>query len=71
MSNLTLQQLYPQFLSQNVATKIHLQWFAAEDEGRTEDPTERKIRKARDISGTLSLLQQPDGFCLFIKTHRN
>lgn len=28
--------------------KIHLQWFAAEDEGRTEDPTERKIRKARE-----------------------
>ena len=27
---------------------VHLQWFAAEDEGRTEDPTERKIRKARD-----------------------
>jgi len=27
---------------------IHLQWFAAEDEGRTEDPTERKIRKARE-----------------------
>jgi len=27
---------------------IHLQWFAAEDEGRTEEPTERKIRKARE-----------------------
>jgi flagellar biosynthetic protein FlhB len=27
---------------------IHLQWFAAEDEGRTEDPTEYKIRKARE-----------------------
>jgi flagellar biosynthesis protein FlhB len=27
---------------------IHLQWFAAEDEGRTEDPTEHKIRKARE-----------------------
>ncbi|MDF1566967.1 MAG: EscU/YscU/HrcU family type III secretion system export apparatus switch protein, partial [Spirochaetaceae bacterium] len=27
---------------------LHLQWFAAEDEGRTEDPTERKIRKARE-----------------------
>lgn len=25
-----------------------LQWFAAEDEGRTEDPTEYKIRKARE-----------------------
>jgi len=27
---------------------IDLQWFAAEDEGRTEDPTEYKIRKARE-----------------------
>ncbi len=27
---------------------IHLQWFAAEDEGRTEDPTEQKIRKSRE-----------------------
>ncbi len=27
---------------------IDLQWFAAEDEGRTEEPTEQKIRKARE-----------------------
>ncbi len=27
---------------------IHLQWFAAEDEGRTEEPTEQKLRKARE-----------------------
>ncbi len=27
---------------------IHLQWFAAEDEGRTEEPTEHKLRKARE-----------------------
>lgn len=27
---------------------VHVQWFAAEDEGRTEDPTEQKIRKARE-----------------------
>ena len=26
---------------------MHLQWFAAEDEGRTEEPTEHKIEKAR------------------------
>ena len=26
---------------------IHLQWFAPEDEGRTEDPTEHKIKEAR------------------------
>ena len=27
---------------------MHIQWFAAEDEGRTEDPTEQKIRKSRE-----------------------
>ncbi|MBN2051533.1 MAG: flagellar biosynthesis protein FlhB [Spirochaetales bacterium] len=27
---------------------IHLQWFAAEDEGRTEEPTELKLKKARE-----------------------
>lgn len=27
---------------------MHLRWFAAEDEGRTEDPTEHKIQKARE-----------------------
>jgi flagellar biosynthesis protein FlhB len=27
---------------------IDLQWFAAEDEGRTEEPSETKIRKARE-----------------------
>ena len=44
---------------------MHLQWFAAEDEGRTEDPTEHKIRKAReegkvaksqDVTGAIVLL---------------
>ncbi len=27
---------------------VDLQWFAAEDEGRTEEPSEHKIRKARE-----------------------
>jgi flagellar biosynthetic protein FlhB len=35
-------------LAEDTRFGIHLQWFAAEDEGRTEDPTERKIRKARE-----------------------
>jgi flagellar biosynthetic protein FlhB len=30
------------------AILIDLQWFAAEDEGRTEEPTEYKIQKARE-----------------------
>ena len=29
-------------------SQIDLQWFAAEDEGRTEEPSEYKLRKARD-----------------------
>ena len=32
---------------------IHLQWFAAEDEGRTEEPTERKLRRAREEDGSV------------------
>lgn len=44
---------------------IHLQWFAAEDEGRTEEPSEYKLRKAREegkvvksqeLAGALGLL---------------
>ncbi|OQY34527.1 MAG: flagellar biosynthesis protein FlhB [Spirochaetaceae bacterium 4572_59] len=27
---------------------LHVQWFAAEDEGRTEEPSDQKIRKARE-----------------------
>jgi flagellar biosynthetic protein FlhB len=30
------------------SSSLGLQWFAAEDEGRTEDPTETKIKKARE-----------------------
>ena len=32
----------------NLSLNMHLQWFAAEDEGRSEEPTEHKIRKARE-----------------------
>ena len=34
--------------SETTNYNVSLQWFAAEDEGRTEDPTEQKIRKARE-----------------------
>jgi len=49
----------------SAAFDVHLQWFAAEDEGRTEEPSEHKIRKAReegkvarsgDVSSSLVLL---------------
>ncbi len=32
----------------DLVLSIDLQWFAAEDEGRTEEPTEYKIKKARE-----------------------
>ena len=44
---------------------MHLRWFAAEDEGRTEDPTDTKIRKAQeegrfaksaDLTGAITML---------------
>ena len=44
---------------------FHLQWFAAEDEGRTEEPTEHKVQEARkegkvaksqDVSSSVVLL---------------
>lgn len=50
---------------EDLAGQMHLQWFAAEDEGRTEDPTEHKIEKAReegkvaksqDVTGAVILL---------------
>lgn len=45
--------------------RVHLQWFAPEDEGKTEDPTEYKLKKAReegrvaksqDLVGALGLI---------------
>ena len=39
---------------------IDLQWFAAEDEGRTEDPTEFKLRKARE-EGRVAKSQELNG----------
>jgi flagellar biosynthetic protein FlhB len=38
--------------------RIHLQWFAAEDEGRTEEPSEYKIRKAREEEGRVAKSQE-------------
>jgi len=43
-----------------LARAIDLQWFAAEDEGRTEDPTEYKLRKARE-EGRVAKSQELNG----------
>jgi flagellar biosynthetic protein FlhB len=37
---------------------IDLQWFAAEDEGRTEEPSELKMRKAREDEGRVAKSQE-------------
>lgn len=49
-ASLSVYEYYQRLLSDESDSRydIHLQWFAAEDEGRTEDPTEQKIRKARE-----------------------
>lgn len=45
-----IREYYRTLLAANDDSRfpVHLQWFAAEDEGRTEEPTEHKIRKARE-----------------------
>jgi len=49
-SELNIRQYYRSILNAAGDSRfpVHLQWFAAEDEGRTEEPTEHKIRKARE-----------------------
>jgi flagellar biosynthetic protein FlhB len=41
-------KLYRSEEYENLLLNIDLQWFAAEEEGRTEDPTEQKKKKARE-----------------------
>lgn len=42
------QELFAQEELRSLLLAMDHQWFAAEDEGRTEDPTEHKIRKAKE-----------------------
>ena len=49
------KRLPPDYLR---ALNIDLQWFAAEDEGRTEAPSEYKIRKAREEEGRVAKSQE-------------
>ncbi|MDR3333797.1 MAG: flagellar biosynthesis protein FlhB [Treponema sp.] len=41
-----------------VIPAIDLQWFAAEDEGRTEEPSEYKIQRAREDEGRVAKSQE-------------
>ena len=49
---------------QFASERIHLQWFAAEDEGRTEDPTEQKLRKAREEGKVARSAELPSALVL-------
>lgn len=46
-------------------SQIDLQWFAAEDEGRTEEPSEYKLRKARE-EGRVAKSQELNGNIVFL-----
>ena len=48
---------------------IDLQWFAAEDEGRTEEPSEYKLRKARE-EGRIPKSQDLNSSVVFFVTAR-
>lgn len=49
-----------------IAARMHLQWFAAEDEGRTEEPTEQKIRKAREEEGKVAKSDDLTGAAMLV-----
>ncbi len=46
-------------------SQIDLQWFAPEDEGRTEQPSEHKLRKARE-EGRVAKSQELNGSIVFL-----
>jgi len=48
------------------AFEVPLQWFAAEDEGRTEEPTEHKLRKAREEGKVARSVELPAALVLLL-----
>lgn len=47
-------------------SQIDLQWFSAEDEGKTEQPSEYKLRKARDEEGRVPKSQELNGSIILL-----
>ena len=47
-------------------SRIDLQWFSAEDEGKTEQPSEYKLRKARDEEGRVPKSQELNGSIILL-----
>ncbi len=56
-----LKKYYPENFDLNEDFRLDLQLFAAEDEGRTEEPTEKKIREARDKGQVAKTQELPQG----------
>jgi flagellar biosynthetic protein FlhB len=54
-----LRKYYPGHSDLNVNFRFDLQLFAAEDEGRTEEPTEKKIREAREKGQVVKTQELP------------
>jgi flagellar biosynthetic protein FlhB len=52
------------FMAQNLPFRFDLQLFAAEDEGRTEEPTEYKKRKAREEGKVAKTQELPSALIL-------
>jgi flagellar biosynthetic protein FlhB len=46
--------------------EVHLQWFAAEDEGRTEEPSEHKLRKAREEGRVAKSAEVPAALLMLV-----
>jgi len=54
-----LKNYYPEPLNLKDKFRFDLQLFAAEDEGRTEEPTEKKIREAREKGQVVKTQELP------------
>ncbi|MBQ9539471.1 MAG: EscU/YscU/HrcU family type III secretion system export apparatus switch protein [Treponema sp.] len=47
-------------------SQIDLQWFSAEDEGKTEEPSEYKLRKARNEEGRVPKSQELNSTLIYL-----
>jgi flagellar biosynthetic protein FlhB len=56
--DLSFQRFYDTPSALRTAAAMDLQWFAAEDEGRTEEPSEYKIRRTREEEGRVAKSQE-------------
>ncbi|WP_304242381.1 flagellar biosynthesis protein FlhB [Gracilinema caldarium] len=67
-NNRNFSSYFEEACSLENALAIDLQWFAAEDEGRTEEPSEYKIRKAREEGRVAKSQELIGALCLLLPT---